>query len=304
MVKILASSLWALVLSGAVYAQGTIANYTPPQGIKVEADIQYGSAEKQSMDIYYPQNATNAPVIFMIHGGAWRGGDKGNKGEFVNKVNHWVTSGFIFISTNYRHLPEVKPMEQTDDLIAALGFAQKNAKRWGGSAEKFILMGHSSGAHLVSLISANFESVRDKAIKPWLGTVSLDISGYDLIKKVKGPNPSEFYKDIFGENIDYLKKASPFHALKGKIPPFMAVCAKSSVDACIQAKHFTEKAGQLGAETSVLAVDLSHMEINHELGKTTCYTQKVDEFLISLNADIASLLGRSTNPKPSGCRNI
>ena len=49
---------------------------TLPDGVTVERDIAYGSDKRQSFDVYIPKQAKSAPVIFMVHGGAWRLGDK------------------------------------------------------------------------------------------------------------------------------------------------------------------------------------------------------------------------------------
>ena len=47
-----------------------------PAGAQVERNIAYGPASEQTMDVYRPANAHDAPVIFMVHGGGWRRGDK------------------------------------------------------------------------------------------------------------------------------------------------------------------------------------------------------------------------------------
>lgn len=264
--------------------------YALSSGIKVLSDISYGKDIDQSLDVYIPANAKDAPVIFMIHGGAWSGGDKANSSDVVNKVAHWVTKGFIFISTNYRTLPKIGPLGQAKDIEMALLFSQQSVREWGGSPEKFILMGHSSGAHLVSLVSSNYSTVTGNGIKPWLGTISLDISGYDIVKRITGSTPSEFYKEKFGKDPDYWKKASPFHALTDKIPPFLAICSTRNDTACSQAKNFLKKAKSLGSYGEFLATDLSHNEINSELGKDSCFTSKVDNFLKTLSPGIALML--------------
>ena len=45
------------------------------------------------------------PVIFMVHGGGWRIGDKAMGRVVQEKVNRWVPKGFILISATYRMLP-------------------------------------------------------------------------------------------------------------------------------------------------------------------------------------------------------
>ena len=151
-------------------------------------------------------------------------------------------------------------------------------------------MGHSSGAHAVSLVSSNYSTLTGNEIIPVLGTVSMDSSAYNIVGRMTPPNHSDFYKEIFGTDPDYWQEASPFYALTDKIPPFLAICSTRSPTACVEAEKFLKKAKSLGTYAELLAVDLSHGKINSELGKDTCYTSDVDDFLKTLSPGIASLL--------------
>jgi arylformamidase len=44
----------------------------------------------------------------------------------------WVSRGFIFVSTNYRLLPEATPVEPAQDIANALAITQARAAAWGG----------------------------------------------------------------------------------------------------------------------------------------------------------------------------
>lgn len=277
--------------------------YALDDNIKILTDLSYGKDKAQKLDVYLPTEAKDAPIIFMIHGGAWSGGDKANKSEVENKVAHWVNKGFIFISTNYRTLPKVDPIGQAKDIEAALFYAQQNAAKWGGSPDKFILIGHSSGAHLVSLVSANFSHLIDNGVTPWLGTISLDISGYDIVSKVAGANPSSFYQEKFGKDLDYLTKASPLHVLTNKIPSFLAICSTQNGDACSQANNFLTKAKSLGSHGELIASDFDHNALNSELGKATCYTKSVDAFIKKLDPSLSPLLKTSDSQMTLFCAN-
>jgi arylformamidase len=50
-----------------------------PVGVHLLRDMAYGKDGRQRMDIYLPRHAEGVPVIFMVHGGSWRRGDKGSK---------------------------------------------------------------------------------------------------------------------------------------------------------------------------------------------------------------------------------
>jgi len=259
--------------------------------VKFISDISYGAHKKQTLDVYIPANAQNAPVIFMVHGGAWRIGDKGSKSVVKNKVSHWVAKGFIFISVNYRMLPDVKPLRQAADVKKALHFAQKNITTWGGSPSKFILMGHSAGAHLVSLLASNEKLAKDVNLLPWLGTIALDSAAYNVVTIMEAKRPPFFYKKAFGENKTYWEKTSPLYSLSNKTPPFLAVCSqKRKDDSCAQAQQYVNKAQQLGTKATLLPIDLSHRKINTQLGKNISYTKQVDAFLKTLHPSISALL--------------
>lgn len=272
-----------------------------PPGVALRADVAYGEHEKQTLDVYVPEGANGAPVIFMVHGGGWRGGDKARPSEVDLKVAHWVTRGFVLISTNYRTLPEVEPVEQAEDVAAAIRFSQEKAVEWGGAPDKFILMGHSAGAQIASLVSAKYGNETDGNLQQWLGTVSLDPSPYDLVSIMTGPTPPAWYQETFGNSLAHWEMASPYHVVEAQIPPFLAVCSTQRDLICPQSYRFLEKLESLGGRGGVLPVDLSHMDINSDLGKPSCYTAAVDAFLFTLSPEIGGMLTAAAGTAPSEC---
>jgi arylformamidase len=146
-------------------------------------DLPYGEKPRQKMDIYLPPaSQTPAPVIFMVHGGGWCTGDKKMIGS---KVKHWVPKGFVFVSANYPMVGDGSMAgAQAEDIARALVFVQKNAGKWGGDAEKIILMGHSAGAHLISLVNADAELRERMGVQPVLGAVSLDSGAINVVTQM------------------------------------------------------------------------------------------------------------------------
>ena len=76
-----------------------------PPGARLEKDVSYGSDPAQKMDVYIPQHSGLAPVIFMVHGGAWMVGDKGMSKVIIQKAAHWLPQGYVIVSVNYPMLP-------------------------------------------------------------------------------------------------------------------------------------------------------------------------------------------------------
>lgn len=265
---------------------------TLPAGVRLISDLPYGPHELQRMDVYLPStpHMKSAPVVFMVHGGGWRRGDKNGRGVVTNKMERWVTKGFFFISVNYRLLPDTAPIAQAHDVARALGVAQRHAAEWGGDASKFIVMGHSAGAHLVALLGASPASaISDGAQQRWLGTIPLDSAALNVVDIMQAPHP-DLYDDAFGDKPAYWLAASPYHALQAIATPMLPVCSIRRDDACPQAHAFAAKANRLGVRAQVLEQDLSHGEINDQLGLPGPYTDAVETFMGSLDPQVERML--------------
>ena len=281
-------NLFALVFLAAFIPRVAVSG--SPQQVKVLHDIAYGSDEKQRMDVYLPGTAVkDAPVIFMVHGGAWRVGDKESRRVVENKVARWVTRGFIFISINYRLLPENDPLRQAEDVAHALATAQAKAASWGGDPAKFILMGHSAGAHLVALLDAAPAKTIALGARPWLGTVALDSAAYDLVTLMQAKH-RRLYDKAFGSRKSYWQAASPLHQLVSSAPPLLAVCSSRRKDSCVQAHSFAARCSSLGVHAEVLEQDQSHRGINETLGKPGAYTRAVEKFMVELDTTVKAML--------------
>ncbi len=243
-------------------------------------EVSYGSAPDQRLDVYLPSEPKNAPVLFVVHGGAWMYGDKATKPVVANKVAHWVPKGYIVVSANYRLSPP-DPLQQADDVARALAFAQSQAPQWGGDPSRFVVLGHSSGAHLVSLLAADASVAQKHDAKPWLGTVALDSAAFD-VAKIMNRRHFPFYDRVFRDDPAYWRKTSPFHRLQAAPNPMLLVCSNERRMSCIQAQGFADKVAKLSGRAQVLEVALSHREVNEQLGTAGAYTDTVDSFFQSL----------------------
>jgi len=185
-------------------------------------DVEYGPDRLQRFDVYAPPGAQGAPIILMVHGGAWRIGDKTNRRVIDAKVAHWVPKGFVLISANNRLLPDADPFEQARDVANALAFAQTHAAEWGADGARVVLMGHSAGAHLVTLVATSQEL---RAIpKPWLATISLDTATFDVAETMRDRH-YRFYDAAFGHDEAFWMRTSPLAQLTRDATPFLLVCS-------------------------------------------------------------------------------
>jgi acetyl esterase/lipase len=251
-----------------------------PPGVRVIRDVSYGSDALQRFDVYLPAHPSGAPVIFMVHGGGWSRGDKGARSVVENKVAHWVPQGFVFISTNYRMIPDADPIEQAKDVALALSVAQQRAASWGADPARFILVGHSAGAHLVAMIATSPSVTAGRNIRRPAGAILLDSAALD-VPRIMESRHFPLYDRAFGTDPKFWRAASPFHEMRKGDVPILSVCSSRRADSCDQASRFVEKETSLGARASVLQEDLSHREINTTLGQEGEYTRAVEKFVVT-----------------------
>lgn len=259
-------------------------------------DLPYGSDPRQRMDVYLPpavaRGTARAPVVFMVHGGAWRTGDKAQGRVVENKVARWVSQGFVLVSVNYRLLPLAPVTQQVQDVAAALAAAQQRAPEWGADPGQFILMGHSAGAHLVALLNAQPELALRLPARRWLGTVALDSAVLNLPQLMRARH-APLYDEAFGHDPAAWPALSPADQLVAGAPPFLLVCSSVRRDQpCRQAHAMAERVRALGGRASVLPQALGHGEINAQLGLESAYTLGVEDFMASLAPAVAQRLGR------------
>ncbi|HWU35301.1 MAG TPA: alpha/beta hydrolase [Methylovorus sp.] len=267
-----------------------------PAGVKMLADIAYGSDKLQKMDVYLPPPSGQArmapaPIIMMVHGGAWRIGDKSHSKVITNKLARWVPKGIILVSLNYRMLPGTAPLAQAEDAALALSVIQQKAPGWKGDASQLILMGHSAGAHLVSLLSSQPSIATAFGAKPWLATISLDSAALDVPTIMQRRHP-RFYDQAFGKDSNYWRASSPWQQLTQQSLPLLAVCSTQRRDnPCEQAYSYQRRARELGVRVDVLEENLNHGEINGQLGLENTYTRQVEKFIAEQSAGLYEKLG-------------
>jgi acetyl esterase/lipase len=253
--------------------------------------FSYGPHKAQALQVHAPAKAAKpAPVILMVHGGAWCFGDKNAASVTANKVARWVSRGFVFVSANYRMLPDgVDVPTQAGDVATAVAYVQAHAGEWGGDPEAIILIGHSAGAHLVSLVGADQAFATRYGARPWLGTVSLDTAMLNIPPEMRVVRPV-FYDNVFGADPAFWEKVSPFLHLSRASLSWLGVCSLQRNNTCPQARAYADAAHRLGLAAEVLEVDLSHGEINKNLGLPGDYTAKVEAFLKTLSPEVARRL--------------
>lgn len=258
-------------------------------------DIAYGDKPRQKIDVYLTyKSAAPAPIVFMVHGGGWCTGDKSHKGVVDRKVERWRPKGFIFVSVNYPMVADgSNALQQGEDVARALAYVQQHAKEWGGDGNKVILMGHSAGAHLISLVNASADLRAKAGVAPVLGAVSLDSGAINVVTQM--PNAVRMmkgrYKEAFGTDEKAWLAMSPYHLLDKTAAPWLGVCAVKRKDGpCGQVEEYAEKSNSIGVRAETLPQKKNHGTINADVGKDETYTAAIEKFMASLDGEVAERL--------------
>src|ERR1700694_5745944 len=130
----------------------------PYQGVKIERDVKYGPADRNLLDIFFPDTASSArPVLIYVHGGGFVAGNKRgpNGSPFYDNIMLWaVKNGFVGVNVTYRLAPLAVWPAGAEDLAAVVRWVSDNVVARGGDPARVFLMGHSAGAvHVASYVS-------------------------------------------------------------------------------------------------------------------------------------------------------
>lgn len=269
---------------------------------KLTADVPYleNSHERHVLDIYVPENqgAKKLPVMFWIHGGGWQAGDKS---DVALKPKVLCERGFVFVSTNYRLLPEVTMEELTGDIAASLGWVAKNISKYGGDPEKIFVGGHSAGAQLAALICIDDRYLAKVGVPMTVlkGCIPVDGDTYDIPKIIATAEHRQMlyggemftfgHRQKFGndprKHVDF---SAVTHVAKGKnIPPFLILYFPGNPDTLAQARRLENvlQAADIPARAFGKS-NSNHSQLNDDLGQPDDpATEELYKFLQPLVAD-------------------
>ncbi len=213
------------------------------------AAIEGVDPERLSLDVYVRNGLADAPVILYVHGGGW---SRGSKEQALFKPAVLAPAGNLFVSMNYRFRPQASLEEMAMDLAAATVWLRDHAAKYGGDPQRIFLMGHSAGAHLVSLVGTNGTPLERAggSLEDLRGVISLDTAMYNVPLQMEVAGGSQ--REAFGEDPAVWRRASPWHYVEaGKgIPPFLVFISDGRAAGPVQAIPFTNRLREAGVEAS------------------------------------------------------
>ena len=244
-------------------------------GIEVRRDVVYADLpgvdrERLTLDLYLPSDVAGPKprrlIVLYVHGGGWIAGSKAQ--AFLQPLA-LVPGGFVYASTNYRLRPDATVAEMAQSVASAAGWLTRHADEFGGDPHTLFLVGHSAGAHLVSLLGTNETFLEEAGVHPASvrGVVSLDTAVYDL-PKLLDETETTLHQRVFGEEPD-AEAVSPWHHVEygAPHPAFLIFYSEGRPAAATQTIPFAARLNDAGHEATVVeAVGRDHGALNTMLG--------------------------------------
>jgi acetyl esterase/lipase len=226
-------------LAAVLAAAGLVVGFAPAQDKKADraaapefavekhTDIAYrtgpgADAERHKLDVYVPKGRKDFPVLFFVHGGSWK---SGNKNMYVAIGEAFAKAGIGTVVINYRLSPQVKHPAHAEDVAKAFAWTHANVGKYGGDPAKVFLFGHSAGGHLVSLVATDPAYLKVEKLSP------TDVRGVVAVSGVyRISHDVPFFAPMFGKDEAVCRNASPLTHVAGKHPPFLIAYADKDID--------------------------------------------------------------------------
>jgi acetyl esterase/lipase len=190
--------------------------------VEVHKDIPYvegkDADERQKLDLYLPKGAKDYPTLFFIHGGAWT---QGSRSGFDRIGRTFARNGVAFVSTGYRLSPKVQHPAHIQDVAKGFAWTAAHIGKYGGNPDAIFVSGHSAGGHLAALLATDDDYLKAEKLS------LKDIKGAIPVSGVFVVSPR--MKNVFGDDEEVCKKASPQNHVRDGLPPFLVVYADNDL---------------------------------------------------------------------------
>lgn len=188
------------------------------QNVKAIKDISYAEGSvidttAHQLDLYVPADKKDFPVVLFVHGSIFREEDRGKYAFFANRL---AKAGIGVVIPSYRKSPPKGYTDQVDDLAAATAWTVRHIAENGGDPKRIYLAGHSTGAHLASLLALDPQYLKKYNV-PF--SVIHGVAGLSGIYDVRGPITMDAAEQGRAA-------ASPITHVNRSAPPFLIAFAQ------------------------------------------------------------------------------
>lgn len=119
--------------------------------------IVYSKVDERELllDVFLPNGDSLRPGVLVVHGGAWR---SGNRKQLEGYATALAKRGFTCFAIDYRLAPDHQFPAQIEDCRAAVRWIRDHAAEYKVDSKRLGAIGYSAGGHLVSLLGTTGEA--------------------------------------------------------------------------------------------------------------------------------------------------
>jgi len=234
---------------------------------EVRENLTYGPNERNELDLFLPKDDGKKlrPAVVVIHGGAWRSGDKG---QLRMLAELFARRGYVAAAINYRLAPKYSYPAQLDDCQRAVRWLRKNAKEYRVDPKRFGAAGASAGGHLALLLATR--ETRDDSDPELKGISSkvqcvlsifgpTDFTDERYVQASKNPIAGRALIDFLGKPYDEApnlwKEASPLHHVSpDDAPTFIIHGDRDPLVPLEQSERFAEALKKVKVEVQLVVI--------------------------------------------------
>lgn len=226
-----------------------------PKGISALTDttilnVSYGTNSMQKYDIYLPAGRdNNTPVILMIHGGAWKAGQKEELNAYMGLIKKkW--SNVAIVNMNYRlasNANNIHHNEIMDDIKKTIGNVIAQQSKYKIS-KKMGIVGASAGAQLAMIYAYKQNDFKNiTCVASLFGpTIIADWDWYNTNNIWLGAKVGDILTEYVGQTWDETayKNVSPYWNISSNSQP--TIIFHGSVDPIVPVYQSQWMNGKLG----------------------------------------------------------
>jgi acetyl esterase/lipase len=210
-----------LFLLSAIVAKGQDIEYLMEKNIPYYSNVVVNSdayiSSRCKLDVYYPVQISDCPVVVWFHGGGLTSGNKEIPEGLQKK-------GIVIVSVNYRLTPAVGVKQCVEDAAQAVDWVMENIQKYHGAPSKIFVSGHSAGAYLALMVGLD---------KSYLRTLNSDPDSLAGIIALSGQTITHFaerkalgYSDLH----PLVDQMAPLFHVRKMVPPLVLITGDRNLE--------------------------------------------------------------------------
>lgn len=254
-----------------------------PATAETKSDIEYAKAGDVSLtlDAHIPDGEGPFPVVIVIHGGGWMGG---NKAQGLEPITDPLKGKFTWFSISYRFAPQHRWPACYEDVKTAIAWVKQHAAEFKGDPTRIALMGYSAGGQLACLAAT--QGADETKVQAVIGIAPPTDFEQDLAPRGGLSKPLQALLDrpqeVTDESRKMLQQMSPLNHVKPGLCPFLIIQGADDKSVPLeQAMNFQARCKENNVSCDVIAIKGAGHGIRDWDQFDPSYREKIAAWLLS-----------------------